>query len=113
IFGSHDYVGPFFLSCDHGCYHGPSSHGYGYGPDAQHRLVSGLCLGALHRADLIFAWIDSRDCYGTLVELGYAKSMGKRIVIAGPRYFKDLWFCYALASEPPLIDRHITPGAAL
>lgn len=29
IFGEHDYVGPFFLSCDHGCAHGASTHGVG------------------------------------------------------------------------------------
>lgn len=25
----HDYVGPFFASCDHGCSHAPTSHGIG------------------------------------------------------------------------------------
>jgi hypothetical protein len=25
----YNYTGPFFVSCDHGCYHGPNSHGYG------------------------------------------------------------------------------------
>lgn len=31
IFGEHDYTGPFFMSCDHGCAHGPTSHGVGAG----------------------------------------------------------------------------------
>ena len=27
IFNKHNYAGPFFISDDHGCYHGPNTHG--------------------------------------------------------------------------------------
>lgn len=31
IFGCHDYVGPYFRSCDHGCFHGDGRHGVAAG----------------------------------------------------------------------------------
>lgn len=31
IFGHHDYVGPYFRSCDHGCFHGDGRHGVAAG----------------------------------------------------------------------------------
>jgi hypothetical protein len=37
---------------------------------------------ALQRAQLVFAWIDSSDCFGTLVELGIAAAYRKAIVVA-------------------------------
>src|SRR5262245_48320700 len=27
VLGEHHYAGPYFQSCDHGCFHGPDSHG--------------------------------------------------------------------------------------
>lgn len=27
VAGGHDYVGPYFIGCDHGCAHGPATHG--------------------------------------------------------------------------------------
>lgn len=32
VAGRHHYTGPYFISCDHGCFHGESSHGYGANP---------------------------------------------------------------------------------
>ena len=37
---------------------------------------------AIAGADLLFAWIDSDDCYGTLLEIGYAQALGKAVVVA-------------------------------
>jgi nucleoside 2-deoxyribosyltransferase len=37
---------------------------------------------AIQRADLVFAWIDSPDCYGTILEIGYARAMNKVVVVA-------------------------------
>ena len=104
-----DYVGPYFVSCDHGCFHGDRSHGMMPSredvcrdvlapavsdPVDTRSIVRRLCLDALRRADIVFAWIESLDAFGTLFELGYAASLGKRIVIAAP-YDLDLrewWF---------------------
>lgn len=90
VFG-HDYVGPFFISCDHGCAHGPNSHGMDAGR-ANHDTgevvcrfeVVRRCLAAIDKADLVFAWMAGRDAHGTLVELGYAVARGKIVIVAAP-----------------------------
>ena len=44
-----------------------------------------VCLNirnAIKKADLVFAWINSLDCYGTLFEIGYAVALGKAVVVA-------------------------------
>lgn len=101
--GGFEYAGPFFLGDDHGCFHGPHSHGFGllHWPsgegsglvddrlmDALHpdrpdwwfherrNLISRSCLQQVTSADVVFAWIDQYDAYGTLVELGYAAAKG-------------------------------------
>lgn len=82
-----DLTGPFFVGCDHGCAHGPGSHGITGGcilSDAQEEETVKLCLDAIDRSDVVFAWIDEPDAYGTLVELGYAKAKGKRVIVAFP-----------------------------
>jgi hypothetical protein len=96
IFGKHAYVGPYFVSCDHGCWHGDNTHGL---RDITRETVFGLCLAAVMRADLVFAWIDSQDCFGTIAELGFAKGHGKQIIIAGPEKYEDMWFVYLLADR--------------
>lgn len=104
IFDTHDYTGPFFASCDHGCYHGDDEHGNAAsGAQCEHDALANRptvqrwCLEAIQVSDLLFAWIDSLDCYGTIVEIGYAAALGKRIWVAGPRNFRDMWFAYQAA----------------
>lgn len=107
-----DYIritGPFFLSCDHSCYHGNNSHGVGlnnYLPDGSRYdcyaetnhftedEVKEICLNQIKHSDIIFAYINSNECYGTLFELGYAASLGKQILILFdlPQRMKDMWF---------------------
>lgn len=79
------YTGPFFVNCDHGCYHGPNSHGCGrdwwppYQP--QRHEVAQLCVAALQRSNLVFCYIESLDCYGTLVEIGQATKANLPVVV--------------------------------
>lgn len=129
-----EYAGPFFLGDDHGCFHGPHSHGfgalhwpdcgpgnseedfaaianreYGYGLAGDwaktREIIQRSCLAWLRSSDVIFAWIEQYDAYGTLVELGYAAALGIPIYLAfdllydGPRgpdapssTWNDLWF---------------------
>jgi nucleoside 2-deoxyribosyltransferase len=91
VVGEHDYVGPYFVSDDHSCGHGPSSHGasedspcleYEKSGEAHRRGIVAKCLGAIRRADAIFAWIDSNDAHGTVFEIGYAVAIGKRVLLA-------------------------------
>jgi hypothetical protein len=42
------------------------------------------CKANIKTADWIFCWINSMDCYGTLVELGMAEAYGKKIFIGIP-----------------------------
>ena len=103
----HEYTGPFFISCDHGCYHGNSTHAL-TGPGCQsengyHRNdILMKCLNWINRADIVFAWIDSTDCYGTLAEIGYAYTHNKHIWIA----FSDKLFNYKLGTQPDLPENH-------
>lgn len=104
-------VGPFFVSCDHGCFHNTNSHGriairgdnlcpgrsFKADFDAPHAEVVALCLDAVRKADLVFCYIDSADCFGTLIELGYAIAHGIPFVIAfapgiASAENNDFWF---------------------
>ncbi len=80
------YVGPHFVSCDHGCSHLPTQHGVDSSctPDTSvtRQEVAQLCFSALEKSDLVFCYLDSRDCYGTLVEIGYALAKKKVVVVA-------------------------------
>lgn len=113
------YAGPFFSGCDHGCAHDPDDpghaitggcisaatrredwgHGTGYRP-----WVHEQCLESIRRCDVFFAWLDNTTAYGTLVEIGLARGLGKYTVVAtrdrrpqgtGPSGLgplDDLWF---------------------
>lgn len=100
IFGHHHYVGPFFVSCDHGCFHGPNRHGSDCNSERSnhdslgiHPLVRERALRGIQNCDVLFAYINSTDCYGTLFEIGYANALGKPVFIALEKEFPDLWFC--------------------
>lgn len=74
-------------------------HGGWYFPDES--TLSDRCFRQISRSDLVVCFIDSTDCYGTLVELGYAKAKNKKIILielchAGGR---DLWFARSMCSE--------------
>lgn len=88
------YTGPFFDGPGHGCV-----IDYKHASYSNHRdlRIPNLCTQAIRRSDLVFAWIDSQDCFGTLAEIGFARAIGKLIFIAGPAAFPELWFSYALS----------------
>jgi len=111
------YVGPFFVGCDHGCFHGESTHGVVATSESTacegrdvlaefngHRLeITNLCLGAIVKADLLFCYIDSNDCFGTIFEIGYAFAHNVPIVIVfkpgiASETNNDFWFLCAKAN---------------
>jgi nucleoside 2-deoxyribosyltransferase len=55
--------------------------------------VAKLVRNAVSEADMIFAWIDSDDCLGTMLEIGMASSLRKPIVVASPEGFdtRETW----------------------
>lgn len=90
--------------CAHGGYV-EREHG-AYRSD-QMEQVQMMCFQAIQRSDLIFAWIDSLDCFGTFAELGYAKAFGKLIWIGSPANFwrsETLWFIYEMADKVAFAD---------
>jgi hypothetical protein len=102
------YVGPFFVGCDHGCYHQVSSHGNGSGcthnQEASQPHVAELCRTAIRKADLLFCYLDSADCYGTIAEIERAHVYGVPVVIAfapniATEKSNDFWFVCTAAKQ--------------
>jgi len=79
--------GPFFVSCDHGCGHVPYAHGCadncGDGDPLEevHQRVWFANSQRVRHCDLMFVYIDADDCFGTLIEVGYAAAINKPIFI--------------------------------
>lgn len=121
--GRWTYTGPYFSGCDHGCTHDQKFPGHAvtggcvyaatrskdWGHQTGYRpWVYGQCVRAISRCDIFFAWLDDdTTAYGTLVEIGIARGMGKRVVIATPPRvdwtstggIDDMWFALETASK--------------
>lgn len=93
-------TGPFFIACDHGCYHGEGQHGVGarfggcMGDYFTREDVLEICKSQIDKAEILFAYINCRDCYGTIAEIGYAHAIGKDIIIyfANTKLQEEMWF---------------------
>lgn len=100
------YTGPFFVSCDHACYHGPTGHGAlsTQSEECSPSLrtlsrgdVHRHCLKAIDESDVLLAWINEHKCYGTVAEIQYALTTGKKVVVAfapnmASREINEFWF---------------------
>jgi len=88
--------GPYFISCDHGGFHGPGSHGVGADysesrccpfemmyPNPRTYAVQ-RCMTWLRDADVMFVWAgpDFHHAHGTHAEMGVAHALGKPIFAA-------------------------------
>ncbi len=110
------YNGPYVINCDHGCYHGPTTHGCGSeeGTCTQEDLtrdeIMATCVSLIYKSDAVYAWIDSTDCYGTLAEIGFAKGIGKPVFINTKKddALKELWFACHLADALNWADDPMT-----
>lgn len=85
----YDITGPFFVGCDHSCTHGQSTHATAGGCIQPHRgrardAVRQLCLDAIDRSDVVFAWLDDYTAHGTIAEIAHANAKGIYIVLAVP-----------------------------
>jgi hypothetical protein len=100
------YVGPFFIACRHGCYHGRNQHGaFLRGERAcvepdyfTQREIYLRNNSALDQAALVFTYIEQPDCYGTLTEIGRASLSASRIVICFAPGIDTSEFWYATES---------------
>lgn len=98
-----DYIGPFPSQMSHASdtyrqgLHGSRMYDKSDLNDTRER-VQGICQEGIKMCDVFFAFFekDSGTAYGTVAEIGYAKALGKKIIIAG-EYNDDLWFAYAMA----------------
>lgn len=143
--GYHNYVGPYPIQGGgHTVSQVPSTHGLNsngkYGEydkndidennyyhnvyeataDFNKELVVRRCLEGIDQCDILFAWINTLDCYGTIAEIGYASAKGKVIFIGISRDLEipnsvflepsrkhngclesshDLWFVESLADS--------------
>jgi hypothetical protein len=93
--GPFECVGPFFVSGNH-CSHG--DHGAEEGvfgsrlKHHQHRRIFEVNKIRLKRADVVFAFVEEADCYGTLIELGMANTLDIPIFLRLPlEQHEDMW----------------------
>lgn len=108
VLNIHNYVGPYRTTVDDalknkGDFHGTEwvgQHGW-MDPAICNHIVSS-CLIAIRRADVVFAYLNAPDCFGTLVEIGYARALGKFVYVAvdddAEWHGSDYWFADLLAS---------------
>jgi hypothetical protein len=105
-------TGPTIIGCDHGCYHGPEAHGCGIdqcgcgGHNLTREDVFNICKRQIDRAEIVFAYIDSYDCFGTIAEIGYAYAQGKSILVkfATEELRRDMWFVDQMKGAKPNIS---------
>jgi hypothetical protein len=115
-----DYVGPWWCDFGAGGGHGSASccgEPHAYTPadfDAhgiqvpasnaeRRRAMSAVHKNidsAITKCDLLFAWINSDDCFGTIFEIGLAVARRKTVVVASPKEFDDhqMWLCQQFAA---------------
>lgn len=98
-----EYTGPYFIACDHGCYHGDNTHGRIATNDnmcseysePREKVIS-KCYNWIDMSDIVFCWIDDITAYGTFAEIGYAFAKQKIIYIACDKKIKkesfEAWF---------------------
>lgn len=101
-------TGPFFISCDHGCTHGKSTHAFQGGCadyfENPRAAAARACWIALKGSDLIYAWLDCSTAYGTIIEIGYAVGAGKKVIVATPTCTRDSFT--ASDEKPCTCPRH-------
>jgi len=103
IFDKYDYTGAFFIGS------GDNKKAKNLGKKenkdqnkkiaGSKRLVANIALQNVSNCDMFFAWLDTEDAFGTIVEIGYAKALGKPIYLAGYEKFREMWFVYKMADE--------------
>jgi len=126
VIGDYIYVGPWTISCDHGCFHGDGTHGCsglpcdkicfhddaprgcdGHTCDAFDRAevrekVARACEYQVMNADLVYAVLSKPEQYGTVVEIAMAFGAYKPVIInILPKLFgrplREYWFVVQMA----------------
>jgi hypothetical protein len=110
VLGRYDYVGPYRQEDDElnrkyaGDFHGTTARGQhgSMDSDVEDEVVL-RCRQAILNADLVFAYVNRPDAFGTLVEIGYAAALGKYLLIYVDEEARwdwgDYWFAEKMASS--------------
>lgn len=79
------YQGPFYIpEKSHYGFQDPNCHGAGANyMDTQDECVTS-CLRGIMNSDIVFAWLNTKDAHGTLMEIAYACSEGKDVTLVVP-----------------------------
>lgn len=102
-----NYTGPWWRdpfchgqSHDSNYPHGYSADGQPWKEESDKKQIANAVSKAIRESDLLFAWIDSYDCYGTLLEIGYARGLGKIVVAVFSDTIdtRELWLTQAAAT---------------
>jgi hypothetical protein len=106
--GKIQYNGPYSLSCDHGCFH---SYAHGIAVNSDPSMCTGwltspsgdaviqathlspkqaikLCINKIQSSDLMIAYIETLDCFGTIAEIGMASALNKPVILF---IYKTFW----------------------
>lgn len=123
VCGLHEYVGPYRTDLvgswewkHYGEFHGSKVIGQHGGSNGEEdHLIVEACREAIARADLFFAYINSPDCFGTLVEIGLARAYGVFTVVSveeGSEWdWSDYWFVERLCDATVKAGEPIKVGA--
>lgn len=121
VLGLHNYVGPYRLTTldasnkGSGYFHGCEGSGqHGFIDEDQRAYVVRECQVAVARAEFVFAFVNTPDCFGTLTEVGYAKALGKYVhvtVLADAAWEPgDFWFAELLADASSTVYPDLEEG---
>lgn len=95
--GNHrEYIHPDYLKWYAGPFHSKDQHLI-IGELVHEEHTHQRNLQAIDNCDTLVAYITTKDCFGTIYEIGYAKAKGKQVVILFdsrlPKSFiEDMWF---------------------
>jgi hypothetical protein len=114
VLDTHDYVGAYkqvysedFPNKWTGIYHGSEADGgHGQMSEESANSITAKCKSAIRGCDLLFAYINTPDCYGSLVEIGYAAAFGKCICLAVNKHIPGdcAWFAEHFSSIAVNVD---------
>ena len=100
-------MGPIVLGDDHGCCHGPATHGCGIdcceNNEATKSDILQWCLKQIDECDVVVVTYNKEtNCFGTMNEVGYAYAKKKVILIDTTKLpdnnmKRDLWFAIQMS----------------
>jgi hypothetical protein len=107
-----NYAGPFFVSDDHGCFHGATRHGQlsrdmeengnSIKVSLDHAIerrsfIFERCMSWMYESDALFCWVDGEGAYGSIVEAVLFASAYKKpvaVAFASEELLLSYWFFF-------------------